>query len=415
MVEDNSIGEEIDTTSPETAVLSLITVVKRIFCEALFPLHWNVQYSEDEFLTFLMHAARHKGSIYDTYFGSSFERETSPSSDTVLYHLHNLDIETVDKLYRRANENFLEFAQKNGLFRSSHVQLVVDFLTKAYYGEEDNQWVWKKELGSNRVHVYRWMTVSFVDKDQKYVICVRPVPVSVSIGEILTSTLTYVYDLCKICDSVIFLDGEFENAESIRALQDFCKPRNSYWLAPVQDIPTARLMGKDVHDFAMQNEKGDVSFIVAMAHNGKGGLHPFATNLCVKTEDEFYDNDSEKLTSTGKGDLFFGALLPDDLYNIYRGWQIEPAIKRLKHPFLIATSSAYMPARDYLVRFAALYCFAWMVFNALLLREFGPSYWLTDHAFERLLYCGIPHRLEYCFTKAPKNVEAFPVHREPEK
>ncbi|MBU7030611.1 MAG: hypothetical protein HXS48_27000 [Theionarchaea archaeon] len=50
------------------------------------------------------------------------------------------------------------------------------------------------------------------------------------------------------------------------------------------------------------------------------------------------------------------------------------------------------------------------IYKALLLKEFGSSYWLKGRTFERLLCAEeiIPHNVKYSFTKAPKTMDAFP-------
>jgi len=412
-------GGDILKGCPETVVCSFTKLVKKdVLHEFMFPLHWNTVYIQEDFFDYLMHAARNRDSIWSTCGEYGFEREDVPSNSTVLHHLRNLDMETVDELYKKANKKLVEIAQKNGVFRKVNVQLAIDFVGIPYYGRKRDEWRWKKGKKKGWRRVYRWILVSFVDGDQKYVVYAMPVPYTAPIEEVITSALTYVYRLCKVVSGTIYVDREFFSVKAVNALQKFCSTHKSYWLMPAQKNERVKRYLREegiYRGYTMHNKKREpATFTLAVVRNEKGKLHAFATNLPVVTKDDFsrhYNRRWSKITDENGDLLPFGVVLLDRLYSFYeRRWQIETNIRCIKHPFLITTSSPHMPAHDYLMRFAVLCCFAWMVINALLLKEFGSSYWLKGRTFERLLCAEniIPRNVKYSFTKAPKTMDAFP-------
>lgn len=409
-------GEDILKGFPEEVLHSFVEFSKDIFSEFMFPLHWNATYRKEDFFDFLMHTARNRDSISHTTKRYGFDREKAPAGDTVLYHLQRLDMETVEELYMKANLKILEFVQEKGIFRKMDVQLAVDFVGVEYYGEY-NEWVHKMCIDGEWMRMFRWLEVSLVDEDQKYMIYVRPVPASYDKRELLHSVLEHVYTFCGIENGVIYLDREFFNVRYINTLDEFCSLHNSFWLMPARETSRVKTyLGEEgiYPEYTMHNKwREEASFTLVVALNDKGNLRPFATNLCVETKEEFvtHYNEKWKKITDENGDLLPLIVILRRLFDIYRRrWQVETGNRCVKHPFLITTSSANMPTRDYLMRFAFLSCFSWMAINTYLFNEFGPSYWVTGRTFEELLCTKtiVPERLKRCFVKAPKSMKPFP-------
>lgn len=374
---------------PEKVACAFIKMMEKVFCKFGFHMHWNAAYEKVDFSSILIHAARNGDFITNGSYTYKMDHN-GPSGDTVLYHLHKLDMKTVDMLYKRANWYLYSFARRYRIYRRINVQLAIDFTDKVYYGEYDKRWVWKKKENERWIRAQRWIAVSFVDKDQKYVIHIEPVPVSTDKKQLLTSVLTRVFQVYNIFNARVYVDREFFNVPYIQALQEFSASHRMLWLMPAKRTPRVEqkldLETEGVYnDFYISNRKRERAYFrLVIAQNKGEKLHAFATNFIVLT--------------------------PGDLYPLYqRRWQIETNNRSIKHPFLINTTSKYMPTRDYLMRFAALCCFAWMLINALLVKEFGFNCWVPGRTFAILLveHCSTPEKVKKVFRKAPLSARAL--------
>lgn len=380
--------EDILKGCPEEAVWTFLKLMEKVFCKFSFHLHWNALYKKEDFSEILVNAARDGDFITNESYSNKLD-DDGPSGDTVLYHLRKLDMKTVDKLYKRANWYLYLFAKKHKIFRRKNVQIAIDFTDKQYWGELDGEWVHKTKKHGKKVRVHRWLLVSFVDRDQKYIIYVEPIPVSAETHRVLASVLRKVFETFDIFNARVYVDRGFFSVDCINVLQDFSASHRMTWLMPAikNDRVKEKIdlkIEKVYHNYPIRNKKREKAvFNLVIARNEKGELHAFATNLIVLT--------------------------PRDLYPCYsRRWQIETNNRSTKHPFLINTTSKRMPTRDYLMRFAALCNFAWMVINALLLREFGIRCWLPGRTFVKLLVKSLlhenglnPERVKKVFRKAP--------------
>lgn len=390
----NNEEEDILKGCPEEVVCAFFKLMEKVFCKFCFPLRWNALYKKGDFSEILVNAARDGDFITNESYSHTLDGD-GPSGDTVLYHLHKLDMETVDKLYKRARWYLYLLARKHRIYKRKDVQLAIDFTDKQYWGELDGEWVRKTKKDGKIMRVHRWLLVSFVDRDQKYVIHAEPVPVSAETPTLLASVLRKVFESFDIFNARVYVDREFFSVNCINVLRDFSASHRMLWLLPA--VKTDRVkekidlkIEKVYNNYPMWNKKREkAEFRLVIARNEKGELHAFATNLVVIT--------------------------PRSLYPPYsRRWQIETNNRSTKHPFLINTTSKYMPTRDYLMRFAVLCCFAWMLINALLLREFGFHCWLPGRTFTKLLCKQLlhknvlsPEKVKKVFRKAPASARAL--------
>lgn len=383
---DNKAGDILKDFH-QVSVYAFLKKTERILVHFMPPQHWNAHYTKEDFAQQLVSIACHGDFISN---GSRVYNlvHAGPSGDTLLYSLHNLTMEDVQGLYESAIGELLHLAKKNGIYRRFNVQLAVDFAGKLFYGDHEDEWIWKMKKSGKWERMYRWILVSLVDRDQKYPLYIEPAPASAGkakeMAELLTSVLEKVLTIYNIFSGRLVMDREFFNVETINALQDFCRFRRIYWLMPARRTGRVKKRldsGQEgIFPFSMKNKKRErASFILALAQNEEGELHPFATNIRIKS--------------------------PRRLYQIYqRRWQIETNIRSTKHPFLINTTSINMPTRDYLMRFAVLCCFAWMLVNASMIED-DFDHWITIHMFIVLLFNKLIdenlENLEKAFRKAP--------------
>ena len=384
----NNEEEDILKGFPEEVVHAFLKKGEKVLTQYMPPLHWNSFYRKEDFAKQLIFIARHGDFISD---GSRVYnvKHSGASGDTILHHLHNLDMETVQKLYDKANKSLLKLLKKYKIYKSGNVQLAVDFLGKLFYGVNRDEWVWKKKIDGKWKRMYVWIMVSLVDKNQKYPLYIEPAPASAAqaegMAELVTSVLEKVYTFYNISSGRVYLDREFFNVEVINALKEFCEHHKTYWLMPAKRTSRVKKMlepdEEGIFNFYITNKKKKRAyFILILTRNEEGILHPFATNILLITLSMLY--------------LFY-----------QRRWQIETNIRSTKHPFLINTTSVHEPTRDFLMRFAVLCCFIWMLINAVMIKETDYKHWITIHMFIYLLFDTEidenPQGLKKAFTKAP--------------
>jgi hypothetical protein len=393
MVEDSnhtSGYEERDILKgfPETIVHAFLKKGERVLTQYMPSSHWNRFYKKGDIAKQLMFIARHGDFISD---GSRIYnvKYAGASGDTVLHHMHNLDMETVQNLYDKANKSLLQLIKKYRVYKSGNVQLAVDFMAKLFYGKHRDEWVWKKKIDGEWKRMYVWILVSLVDKNQKYPLYIEPAPALTARAEgmaaVVTSVLEKVYTLYNISSGKVYVDREFFNVEVINALKEFCRHHKSYWLMPAKRTSRVKKAleseKEEILNFYIQNKKKKRAyFILVLTRNEEGILHPFATNILLKTLNILY--------------LFYR-----------RRWQIETNIRSTRHPFLINTTSVHMPTRDFLMKLAVLCCFIWMLINAVMIKATDFNHWVTNHMFIFLLFNTAidenPEILKKAFTKAP--------------
>ena len=381
-------GEDILKGSPETIVHTFLKEGEKVLTQYMPSLHWNTLYTKEDFAKQLMVIARHGDFISNGSRVYNFKHSGS-SGDTLLHHLHNLDMETVQNLYDKANKSLLQLAKKYRVYKSGNVQLAVDFVAKLFYGEHRDEWVWKKKIDGEWERMYMWILVSLVDRNQKYPLYIELAPASAAraegMAQLLTSVLEKVHTFYKISSGRVYVDREFFSTEVINALKDFCEHRKMYWLMPAKRTSRVKKTlepdKEGIFNFYITNKKRKRAyFILVLARNEEGILHPFATNIWLK--------------------------IPKKLYPFYRRrWQIETNIRSIRHPFLINTASVHTPTRDFLMRLAVLCCFIWMLINAVMIKETDFNHWITNHMFIVLLFNTKinenPQMLKKAFTKAP--------------
>ena len=383
--------------SPEKAAHAILKKIERILAHFVPQSHWNVTFRKEDFAKQLVFVAFSGDFISNgsrsykmlcSLLGFFFSESTPISGKAVLYHMHKLSMEDVQNLYENANRYLLKLAKKHKILKRVNVQLVVDFVGKKFYGKHRDLWVWKKKEEKKWVHLYEWIEVSLVDKDFKYPIYVEAAPASCArakeMAELLIAVLEKTYAFYEIFSAKIYVDRGFYNVEVINGLDDFCKRHRSQWLMPAiqnKRVKKKLELGEEmVYSHSMQNKKRKrACFPLVTALNEKGELRPFATNITVEP--------------LGK------------LFTFYRRrWQIETNNRSEKHPFLINTTSVHMPTRDYLMRLACIFCFAWMILNNVLIKD-GFDHWITIHTFIMVLFflecVRDPQALEYTFSKAP--------------
>ena len=136
MVEDSNHTDEYEERdilkgSPETIVHAFLKKGERVLTQYMPSLHWNRFYKKGDIAKQLMFIARHGDFISD---GSRIYnvKYAGASGDTVLHQLHNLDMETVQDLYDKANKSLLQLIKKYRVYKSGNVQLAVDFMAKPF-------------------------------------------------------------------------------------------------------------------------------------------------------------------------------------------------------------------------------------------------------------------------------------------
>ena len=219
MVEDSNHTDEYEERdilkgSPETIVHAFLKKGERVLTQYMPSLHWNRFYKKGDIAKQLMFIARHGDFISD---GSRIYnvKYAGASGDTVLHQLHNLDMETVQDLYDKANKSLLQLIKKYRVYKSGNVQLAVDFMAKPFYGKHRDEWVWKKKIDGEWKRMYVWILVSLVDKNQKYPLYIEPVPALTARAEgmaaVVTAVLEKVYTFYNISSGKVYMDREFFN------------------------------------------------------------------------------------------------------------------------------------------------------------------------------------------------------------
>lgn len=285
--------EDILKGCPGEVVCAFLKFMEKIFCKFCFPLHWNAKYKKGDFFRILMNAARDGDFITNESYSHKVD-DDGPAGDTVLYHLRKLDMKPVDTLYKRANWYLYLFAKKHKVFRRKNVQIAIDFTDKEYWGELDGEWVHKTKKNKKKMRVYRWVVVSFVDRDQKYIIYVEPIPLSAETHKVLESVLERVFRVYNIFNARVYVDRGFFSVNCINVLKDFSASHRMTWLMPAvkNDRVKEKIdleIEKVYHNYPMRNKKREKAvFNLVIARNEKGELHAFATDLIVLTPSDLY-------------------------------------------------------------------------------------------------------------------------------
>jgi hypothetical protein len=126
--------EDILKDFPHASVCAFLKKSEKVLTHYMPPHHCNAQYTKEDFARQLVTIACHGDFISNGSCVYTLEHAGS-SGDTLLYHLHNLTLEDIQKLYDTANRRLLHLAKKQRIYKRFNVQIALDFVGSLFYGD----------------------------------------------------------------------------------------------------------------------------------------------------------------------------------------------------------------------------------------------------------------------------------------
>lgn len=173
----------------------------------LFGIWKNSTYNSGQFMQLLLSTASQKESLHETSMQLGF-----PSADDFYYHakqkLSKADVLRMVLRYTREALNAIRNMSGIGSF-----DIAIDFTDEPYYGETENPYVVGGKRKASTNYAFRYITVTIVNKGERFVIYAFPVSKEDKKDAILVTEAVLAVKRLGIKIRRAYLDREFVNSE----------------------------------------------------------------------------------------------------------------------------------------------------------------------------------------------------------
>lgn len=253
----------------------------------------NNHYNERHYLDALTHIAMTHDFTHNGADTLRFQKEDSPSSRNILYHIGDLKKSEIMAMFDSVFETIYELTKSRNVFPRT-MDVAIDF-TDGYkfYGDHEHTPMvvgTKPEKGTK--YAYKWATITAVVAGFRFTLLSLPKSQFDSAPKLLEELITYARG--KIHIGIVYVDREFFNVPCIRALENL----GVKYLMPVtQNSKIAKIIkGNPVNtimDYTMTSTSArrgllgkSVKFNLCIVQSSKNPDKKvgFATNLDVTPE-----------------------------------------------------------------------------------------------------------------------------------
>lgn len=189
----------------------------------------NNHYKESDYLDTLTHIALTHDFTHNGAETLRLQKEDSPSSRNVLYHLGDLKKGEIMEMFDNVFETIYELTKSRDVFPRT-MDLAIDF-TDGYkfYGDHEHTPMvvgTKPEKGTK--YEYKWATITVVVAGFRFTLLSLPKSQLDSAPKLLEELITYARR--KIHIGIVYVDREFFNVQCIKTLENL----GVKYLMPVQ-------------------------------------------------------------------------------------------------------------------------------------------------------------------------------------
>lgn len=351
-------------------------VRKSMYPHINFNLAINNHYKEKDYLDTLTHIALTHDFTHNGAETLRLQKEDSPSSRNVLYHIGDLKKSEIVEMFDSVFETIYKLTKSRNVFPRT-MDVAIDF-TDGYkfYGDHEHTPMvvgTKPEKGTK--YAYKWATITAVVAGFRFTLLSLPKSQLDSAPKLLEELITYARG--KIHIGIVYVDREFFNVSCIKALKNL----GVKYLMPVtQNSKIAKIIKENpvntVVDYTMTSTSArrgllgeSVTFKLCIVQSNKNPDKKvgFATNLDINEE-----NVQIKCDRYGKR------------------WGQETAY-RVQDAFIVKTTSKNYSVRLFYFLFSVCLYNLWILANifvglAFLFIPLKPI--ITAKMFGTLLYSG---------------------------
>ena len=302
-------------------------------------LHYTAKYKRRDFLDLLTHTAITHDFTQNSSKIFRVEREKSPSSKTLLYHLGKLKISSVMEMFKNASEEIFKLAEKHNAFERRKLDVAIDFHDIPYWGDRSNPMLVRTPKEQGTTYAFRFATIAIVEHNIQFTLLALPVSPLDKICDIVDYLIGYAKNLIPI--DTVYLDRGFYSGEVIDVLKDH---NINFLMVAVRNKATKRLLRENYHRKIIDYTMGKSTTFKIIITEKDGDKHAFATNLNLGLKRRF---------------LY--------LYKLYgKRWNIETSYRLMDHDFKAKTTSKRYVVRLFYFLFCVLLYNLWVLSNVIL-------------------------------------------------
>lgn len=308
--------------------------LKDIFCGVSS----NSPYKNNDFLQVLIDAAEHEDFINNTS-----KRVEGPTGETVFSRLKNADFEKIKTAFYEILKTIFPLVKR--LIRNRKVAIAFDMTEEPYYGKIEGLWVHSYCEARGSTGCFKYLTVSAVTKENKFILGSLPVRVGADTVALVSELLVNLRKL--VVPERLLFDRGFDSYELIESLQKIGIRYQILWrkdkwtkkiLNKMKRNQVKEVVAKKSYTKHKSKNKLRVRFVFIKCYKrynrGKAFDWVFATNVREK-EKRFYvdkykkrwgietvfrvlDNIRIKTTTTNETIRYFLNMLCCLLYNLWK-------------------------------------------------------------------------------------------------
>lgn len=180
--------------------------LKQIFCGV----GKNSPYDNDDFAHILTDAAEH-----EDFVNNAAKRVDGPTGETVFSRLQDADFERIKAAFYALLAAVWPLVKR--FFRNRKVALAFDVTEDPYYGKVDGLWVHGQQPIRGTTGCFKYLTVSIVDGDGRFVLGSLPVRIGADVAAMVSELLEHTRTLVRT--ETLLFDRGFDSYRLIEALQ----------------------------------------------------------------------------------------------------------------------------------------------------------------------------------------------------
>lgn len=185
----------------------LKNVLTKIFCVV----GRNSPYKINDFVEVFLDCAKSEDFINNTC-----NRIGKMTGETVFSRLKDCDLEKITNAFFEFLKQVFCFIKR--LLRNRKIALAFDITYESYYGKIEGLWIHGYQPDKGATGCFQYLTVSMVDKDNKFIVGNLPVMVGANIVKLIKQLIEQARHF--ITPEIILFDRGFDNLELIQELQD---------------------------------------------------------------------------------------------------------------------------------------------------------------------------------------------------
>jgi putative transposase len=190
-------------------------VRSKIYPQIKLKLHHNTQYSSDDLLDLLVHAAMTHDFTENSSNTLKLQKEKSPSADTLLYHIKKYSRGEINEMFEKCFERMFDLAKSYIRF-SKPLDVAIDVTDQPYYGEYTDMVTGiKHQRGAS--YGFRFATIAIVENGKRFTLHAIPLESFSDKVKLLEELLNYAKKRIKIRH--LYVDRAFFTIDVINLLK----------------------------------------------------------------------------------------------------------------------------------------------------------------------------------------------------